>query len=417
MAIKLGWYGTRGQGGTTEEDMDAMANTGLTSYVSYGLWNQSWAQWKTDADAVIQQLKDSDADDVNLIMELSEHAWADISNKMDDINGWYDSEARVAGYYVDEPNLPAKNITDGMVQQAAGILDKPLYVMIRPSGGKDPADPDKTPVEDADQSTYNGYAEDCDKIAGFWYPMGGSSSPEWTDIEEIQATSGQSASLYFATNNNQSKPAWFAVQSAPTGNQREPKQAVQDVPDTGYDGKRFSAEWFWMVHKAIYHRCEGILFYNNYDASDNFKAAVHDMCRDLINYESANRALETTPLATNESQDADDEVVFLEPSGAPNILWSYHYFSDSYWLLVIDENAESDSGKPRRLEFKVNLHDRFNDFVVLNNRYNIWQSQGRGLSLATTNPGGNWKQHDTLSNFDDRKLGQGQVFLYRYILS
>jgi len=94
MAIQLGWYGTRGGGGTTEADMDSWKDTAINVYMSYGLWNQSWANWKTDAQDVVDLLKDSDAVDVDLIMEVSEEAIDDLRGtptytKIDYINTYF----------------------------------------------------------------------------------------------------------------------------------------------------------------------------------------------------------------------------------------------------------------------------------------------------------------------------------------
>jgi len=54
MTIKLGWYRARGQGGTTEEDMDAMANTRLgTSCRSVRLPKATWPRLRGFGKAVV----------------------------------------------------------------------------------------------------------------------------------------------------------------------------------------------------------------------------------------------------------------------------------------------------------------------------------------------------------------------------
>ena len=290
--------------------------------------------------------------------------------------------------------------------------------MLRPAGGRDAQDPSTpvTPDDWADQTTYNDYAAKCEEIAGFWYPMQPSSQQvvAFKSVEEIQDTNDehQNSCLHYVTNNNQSKPAWFAVQSAATSGKREPLSEQLDVPDTGYDNKWFSAEWFWMLHDAIYYGTKGVLFYHWYYASTNFKSAVHDMC-EMIDDESTQKALDSTTLASSASTNTS-EVVWITPTSMTNILWSYHYFSGSYWLLVMDKTPETTTGT-QQLKFKVNLHSDHGGFVVLNDRYNVWQTQGRGLSLVVTDPGGDWKQHDTGTSDTDRMLGQGKVFMYRFV--
>ena len=140
-------------------------------------------------------------------------------------------------------------------------------------------------------------------------------------VEEIQDTGGPQASLAYATNNSESDPAIFAVQSAPTAGRREPSCEQLDVPDTGYDNKWFSAEWFWMLHSAIYHGAKSVLFYHWYYASANFKTAVHDMCV-MIDDESTHKALDTTPLANSDTEYPSSEVVWITPTSMTNILWS-----------------------------------------------------------------------------------------------
>jgi hypothetical protein len=407
--------------------MNSWNNTAINVYMSYGLWDQSWASWQTDAAAVVALLKSSQAVNVNLIMEVSKAAIDDLrgtpdNTKIDYINttfgktGSTDNESRVLAFYIDEPNLPTKNINDALVGLVEGRLNKPLISMIRPAGGRDAQNPNTpvTPDDWANQFTYNDYALKCEEIAGFWYPMGNSGSAEWADIEEIQDTGGQQASLTYATNNNQSDPAWFGMQSGPVGSQREPKSAqLTNIPDTGYDDKWFSAEWFWMLHSAIYRGVKGVLFYHWFYASANFRTAVHDMCV-MIDDESTHKALETTPLANSSTADPSSEVVWITPTSMTDILWSYHYYSGSYWLMVMDKTPETTTGT-QQLKFKVNLHDRHGSFVVLNNRYNVWQSQGRGLSLPCTNPGGTWKQYDSGTSPAVGMLSQGKVYIYRFI--
>ena len=180
MAIQLGWYGTRGEGGTDGDDVDTWADTAISVYLSYGLWDQSWSQWKTDAQDVIDMLEESTADNVNLITEVSKAAIDDLREtpsytKVDWINtefgkvGSTDKDPRVLAFYIDEPNNPDKDINDALVGIIQGRLKKNLIVLIRPAGGRDAQDPATpvTPDDWANQFTYNDYAKKSAEIAGF----------------------------------------------------------------------------------------------------------------------------------------------------------------------------------------------------------------------------------------------------------
>ena len=44
-----------------------------------------------------------------------------------------------------------------------------------------------------------------------------------------------------------------------------------------------------------------------------------------------------------------------------------------------------------------------------------WQTDFINGLLVVTDPGGDWKQHDTGTSDTDRMLGQGKVFMYRFV--
>lgn len=441
MAIQFGWYGTRGSGDdvtdppVTEAQIEAWNGSALSVYVSYGLRTQTqWADWQNDAEDVVDLLDPSD--DIRLIMEIPLLALNQIKDNpcepdnvryayIDYINSTYgkvsgvDQDSRVYGFYTDEPNWPDHDIDDGTISLATARLGKDFIVMVRPAGASDASDPgsEQPPnVYPADQDTYSDYAAAATDIAGFWYPLASSSS-EWANIEEIADTSGQAASMHFAQNNASGRPFWFAAQAGQWSSKRMPVKDQWDNPGKWCDDKWHSDELFWMMHRAVYAGAKGVLFYHFNKADANMHAAVYNMC-DLLEYESANRALDTTPLATHDNPDTS-WVKVIEGS---DILWSYHYYSNSYWLLILDATPETSSGKPHSLKFQCKLGDQggadlFESFSVLNQRYGVEQPDGRGTTIAASNNGGtDFKEFRAYNEQDyDYRLKQGEVKLYRFV--
>ena len=428
MAIQFGWYGTRGTGSdvtdppVTESQVESWFGTALSVYVSYGLRTQTdWSNWQSDAEHVVD-LFDT-GDDVKLIMEIPTLAWDQIKDNQFDYIDWInttygkvngvDQDSRVHAFYVDEPNWREHNIDKTTVGKAQDHLGKDLIVMIRPAGAQDPDNP--TDDNPANQATYNGYASEAAIIAGFNYPLA-SSTAEWANIEKIQAESGQDASLHFAHNNSSGKPFWFVVQAHQESGKRMPVKARWSSPESWANNKWHSDELFWMMHRAIYAGAKGVLLYHFNKSDSAMHEAVFNLC-DMMKYESAHLALETAPLASSASPDTS-WVKVLEGS---NLLWSYHYYSSSYWLLVLDGHPESTAGKPQNLKFQCKLGDQggvnlFNRFQVLNQRYGVEQPDGRGTTIAASNNGGTkFKEFRAYDETDyDYRLRRGEVKLYRF---
>ena len=161
-------------------------------------------------------------------------------------------------------------------------------------------------------------------------------------------------------------------------------------------------EVWWLAHRPIIDGAKGVLFYKYYDAPAALKLNVNDMAAQ-IKYESFDRAFDTAEL-----------LGYVVNLGDPDLLYSYHYFSSDYWLLVMDKDPQTENSGdyPKQVKFKCNLGSRFSEFDVLNNRYaNYYEDGTAGRVVGVTDPGGTWKQFDDDGTYG---IGRGEVRMYRF---
>lgn len=435
MAIHLGWYGNLSMSSsdvstyTDDTAMDVLMLFGFRGLAD-------WSTYRTAVNSALSNIISSN--DVKLLLELPAYALNYVKNNggdtslIEEIGDEYDDEPKVWGYYIEEPNYHGWD--EDVVSDAVTVLGKQTVVNLQ-SGG-------------VSQQTVNDYASGTAAgfIGGFMYPLIWNDPNEWENIEKLVDPNDSNEILLKLRDNSYGGAPfhtkfWFGLQAFdgetfdPAQSQRPPivktwEDADPDgEPDTwAQNNPKTSPEFIWMLHRAIYEGADGCLFFAFYragiDASSktNLRQAVRNIF-DLMGDESAHHALSTTPKATSDDS-STDWVRVIEPSTPDDhILYSYHYYGGSYWLLVMDKYPER-TGDPYPIDLRIqcNIPLIYDDFVTINQRYGVTQkNDGRGTTIPSSIPSPQpdkfrefWADYNGTYSYE-LGLRRGEVKLYRFL--
>lgn len=416
MAVHFGWYGSRGTDTnlptpspvTRQNVIDFMKSTNPDPYLvpTFDVYMSYGVDLATDMNnyhTLVQEIIGiegilDDQGNPQLLLQLPIIALNDIQNgvgtaKVLNIEQTYNTNVRVWGYYIEEPNLNDR-WSPATVATACGVLTKPVVVNIR---------------SNELQSEYNSYAQafptpKVDILSGFHYPLA-QNTAEWANISTLGdyfpnspgpdalikvRTAAQANGINF----------WFAAQAYTGLNPSPPHFDTRREPIVQGTGTgRRSPELKWITHRILVEGGRGVLLYHFNRSYDNLHFAEKYM-GDQIQGESTNRALDTTP-KDNYYQVTGKAQLVSSSGGA--IAWTYHYFGNSYWLVVVDKTPDITGVGTRSYTFNCDLETFINNFQFLQERYD-----NPGSNLTATRVG------STSYMQFSHQMQQGGVKLYRF---
>jgi hypothetical protein len=415
--IHFGWYGTRAAdkelptpGPVTRDQVVGWYGTALNTYIPYGMAAAaSWDTYVRVAGESICLVRPGEP--VRLLLELPMILWADLrAGDTQRAMGWLadanerwgmvhaeDREPRVLGFYADEPNHPSKNIPADTLARARAALTKPLTAVVCPGGSRDPFHPMVTPLLRSDQGTHDALARCVSQVGGYCYPLA-TGAPEWARIERLQTQDGYDGSLLYCQRNG--APFLYAIQTQEEpGGKRMPLVRTLTHPRVWADGRAWSDELCWMVHRAMLAGAGTIMFYSWNRADAQRHEAVWNLCR-LIDAEGANCILAGRALA---SSDRPEPAWCQLPDGA-SIHYTYHYWRGDFYLLVVDAHPESATERPALTCTCRTLAPP----TVVTDRYGLELSGGPDTPVPAA-----WSEDTGCVAVEVAPLRQGEVRLYR----
>ena len=375
MALHFGWFGNT-DGGPDNDQLKLMEDpnpanayynrgTAIDRYMWFGLRTLgNFNSYRDFADAVVEMV---DGTSIKVLLEIPTAAAGD-EDFIDAIEDRYNIVSAVGGYFLEEPPIQVPPWTPNEVAALKAALTKDLVVSIQQA---------------ASPNDYQTWATRSNELLGYDYSLTDPPDEVWKNIETLTAL----GKLDTATDD-----FWYAIQAYYV--------IYAKRSPTKY-------ELWWQTHRPIIDLAKGVMFYNYYAQDDPSSVIlnVNDMAAQ-IRYESCHAAFDTAELKSTH----------VENLGDSNLLYSYRYYSNDYWLLVMDKDPQTDSTPtsdyPKQVKFKCDLGSRFSEFDVLNNRYaNYYEDGTTGRVVGVTDPGGTWKQFDDDGTYG---IGRGEVRMYRF---